>query len=154
MISVFALLNGVLGLVRVNVVFPLIESGDVQTYAYMVTYMFESICFFGAIWFFSVKYYEYATELKIMLSRQSPQTSLRLHRRKRTCLIYRWLIFALLVASQVLECIGSQDEGVSQEVGKVMYTFGYVIISIVILVMAGLIAMALYMFISIVAKTP
>ena len=102
-----------LGLVRVNVVFPLIESGDVQTYAYMVTYMFESICFFGAIWFFSVKYYEYATELKIMLSRQSPQTSLRLHRRKRTCLIYRWLIFALLVASQVLECIGSQDEGVS-----------------------------------------
>ena len=115
--------------------------------------MFESICFFGAIWFFSVKYYEYATELKLMLS-QSTQTSQRVRERKRTCLIYRWFIFALLIVSQVLECIGSQDEGVSEEVGKIMYTFGYIIISIVILVMAGLIAMALYMFISIVAKTP
>ena len=89
-----------------------------------------------------------------MLSGESWQTTLRLQKRKRTCLIYRWLIFAILVVCQVLETIGSSDEAVSDKAGLIMYTLGFVIISITIFVISGLIAAALYMFISIVAQTP
>ena len=67
LISIFALFNGILGLIRVNLIFSRYESGEYSFPVYLVAYCLESICFFGAIWFFSIKYYETASDLKLML---------------------------------------------------------------------------------------
>ena len=98
LISVFSLLNGVLGMVRVNAIFPVFEKGTDGVILYMVTYCFESICFFSAIWLFSVKYYETASDLKLMLTEdlfKSSWSHLRSHKQK--CKVYRWAILALLI---------------------------------------------------------
>ena len=68
--------------------------------------------------------------------------------------MFRWLIFFLLVTCQVIECIAASDTEIKTKPAKIMYGVGYAIISVIIFVISSLIALALYMFISIVSQTP
>lgn len=77
----------------------------------------------------------------------------RLRSRKRTYTLIRYIIFGLLVVSQILECISSIDTQMDKTLSIIMYSVGFSIISVVIMAMTTLIAMALYMFIKIVSHT-
>ena len=69
LISLFSLLNGILGLVRINVAYPIYEvNNNFGLVGYMIVYCTEKCFFFGAVWFFSLNYYKVASELKILLS--------------------------------------------------------------------------------------
>lgn len=112
----------------------------------------ESVCFFVATWLFSVKYYESASDLKIMLSDNSHKWE-SLVSRKRKCKIYRWAVLALLFSCQILECIASTDKHLSKDVAKVIFSIGFSVISITIFVMSGLIGTSLFMLTRLVSRT-
>ena len=56
-----AIVNAIAVVVRVNALFP----HDPNTYnfeSFQIAYCFEEIGFYGAFWFYSIKYYETATD--------------------------------------------------------------------------------------------
>lgn len=65
-IAVFALLEGVMAIVRLSSIFPLFRS-TARLYTFEWSYAFENIFYFGAIWFFAIKYFETAQDLENML---------------------------------------------------------------------------------------
>ena len=57
LICVFALLNGIFSMIRVNMNFlDLYEEGQGYN-LYQTIYCLESICFCGAVWFYSIIYF-------------------------------------------------------------------------------------------------
>ena len=116
LISTFAFLNGACSLLRVN-------ENSVDIYArgqgydlYQMTYLLESIFFLGAMWFYSIIYYQTSNDLKLMVnikidSEMSSQDSasgnsdlekLLSPRRKRKRWIFNWLMFAIFCVCQVI----------------------------------------------------
>ena len=72
LICVLAILNGCFAMIRVDAIDPVtdndwIDSLQTET-GYEVIFCLESICFVGAMWFYSIKYYETAQVLKHFLS--------------------------------------------------------------------------------------
>ena len=75
LITIFSLLNGLLCIIRVN-------SQKVNTYSYIrgvntyqMVYLFESICFIGAMWFYTIRYYQISRDLKLLTRLHSEATS-------------------------------------------------------------------------------
>ena len=70
LICVFALLNGVFSMVRVNENFlDFYDRGEGYD-VYQITYALESICFIGAVWFYSIIYYQTARDIKRLMEHQ------------------------------------------------------------------------------------
>ena len=115
LISIFAFLNGAFSLLRVN-------ENSVDIYArgqgydlYQMTYMLESIFFIGAMWFYSIIYYQTSKDLKLMLNikidNESSQDSsngssdlekLLSRKRKLKRWIFNWLMFAIFCLCQAI----------------------------------------------------
>ena len=68
----FALANGVFAIISINSLFPAYTEERLTLYEVSVTC--EQIFFFGANWFYSIKYYETASDLEIMLQ-EAPKKS-------------------------------------------------------------------------------
>ena len=103
LICVFALLNGIFSMIRVNMNFlNLYEEGEGYN-LYQTIYCLESICFCGAVWFYSIIYFQTARDIKRLInfttitSNEKLQGRLHTRRRKTKRLIFNWLMFALLV---------------------------------------------------------
>ena len=74
LITIFSLLNGILCIIRV-------DSQKVNSYSYIrgintyqVIYLFESICFIGAMWFYTIRYYQISRDLKLLTQLQREAT--------------------------------------------------------------------------------
>ena len=67
LICVFALLNAVFSIVRVNENFLDFYAHEDGYVRYQITFMLESICFTGAMWFYSITYYQTARDIKRMM---------------------------------------------------------------------------------------
>ena len=118
----------------------------------MIVYCLESICFFGAVWFFSMNYYDNASELKIVLS-ESPRTSKMLEKRKKRFKICRWLVFIILIASEVFQGVAASTS-LTRFMGMIMFGVGFITSLGIIIAVATLIVMAIYNLISIVSMIP
>ena len=66
-------------MIRVDAIDPVTDNEKIdmlQTESgYEVVFCLESVCFVGAMWFYSIKYYETAQVLKHLLSNASEQRS-------------------------------------------------------------------------------
>ena len=70
LICVFALLNGVFSMIRVNENFLNFYDHGEGYDIYHITYAVESICFIGAVWFYSIIYYQTARDIKRLMEHQ------------------------------------------------------------------------------------
>ena len=75
LICVFALLNGVFSIIRVNENFLNFYAHEDAFARYQITYGLESICFTGAMWFYSITYYQTARDIKRLMQYKSPPVS-------------------------------------------------------------------------------
>ena len=66
LISVLALLNGIFAIIRINAFFPSYSKDDQITLG-KVFFCLDVTCFFGSNWFFCIKYFETAYDIKCML---------------------------------------------------------------------------------------
>ena len=67
LICVFALLNGILSIIRVNERFLDFYVKGEGFIIYQTTYGLESICFIGAVWFYSIIYLQTARDIKRLI---------------------------------------------------------------------------------------
>ena len=65
----FSLLNGIFAIIRINAILPFADETDVSIREFEIMFVLEAICLYGATWFFSIKYFETASDLKYMLSK-------------------------------------------------------------------------------------
>ena len=70
LIAIFALANAVSAILRVDAMWPLLHETKENSQLFDVTFFLESVFFFGATWFFAIKYYETASDLEHLLSEQ------------------------------------------------------------------------------------
>ena len=110
MISVLAVLNAVFAIIRINAVFPSFSREEYLDRA-KVFFCLESVCFLGSQWFFSIKYFETAYDLKCILESGLDEGTIR---RKRNCLVLRWTIFSILIVSNALLTYAWIDESLSK----------------------------------------
>ena len=64
--SLLAMLNGIFAIMRVTSAFP-IFTDNVRGYLLIVSYCLEFLGQLGAQWLFAIKYFEAASDLKMML---------------------------------------------------------------------------------------
>ena len=85
--------------------------------------------------------------------RKNSSTEYLSPQRKRNCLIFRWLVFAFFALCLVLESLAVVVYKTHPHASKIMYIFGFAMISIMIGVITVLISLSLHMFIKIVRLT-
>ena len=90
-----------------------------------------------------MNYYDNASELKIVLS-ENPHTSKTLEKRKGRFKFCRWLVFIILIASEVVQGVAASNESLSRFMGMIMFGVGFITSLGIIIAVATLIAMALY----------
>lgn len=152
-IAIFSLLNGIISLLRVDSTEPYFNDND-EELKYELYYWLESVFFFGATWFFSIRYYETASDLKHILSDDLATSQILTRSRKRTCKMFRWCIFILIFLAQSLESISFAFYDIlNDNVARVLFGIGFSVLCIVIVAITVLMALALYKFIKIVSRT-
>ena len=96
-------------MIRVDAIDPVTDNekiGILQTEdGYEVVFCLESICFVGAMWFYSIKYYETAQVLKHFLSNTEQRSQYLTPQRKRNCVLFRWFAFAFFTISLMLQSL-------------------------------------------------
>ena len=119
--SLLAVLNGISAIVRVTSAFP-IFTNDVRGHSLIIAYCLEYLGEFGAQWLFTIKYYEAAEDLKLMLqdcnpnARRSKAGSLtsQLSKRKNRYRCIRWTVFLVLTiclaAVAIILCVTTETE--------------------------------------------
>ena len=83
LIAILALLNGIMAIIRINSLFPVMGAHDERLTVFEITYCCEIITFFGTMWFFTIKYYETATDLEFVLRKRTYVSSSNAQLRKR-----------------------------------------------------------------------
>ena len=121
-------MNGVFSIIRVNENFLDFYAHEDGFARYQITYGLESICFTGAMWFYSITYYQTARDIKRLMQYNSPPVSdnpqerapivesddkLLSSKRKTKRLIFNWLIFALLIIGEVLILVSVINQNVT-----------------------------------------
>lgn len=94
-----AVINSVFSIVRVNALFP--GDNDVNISLMAVAFFLENISSLGAYWLFGIKYYETAKDIETVLS-STEDSTLMTKQRKVNWLIFRWVIFLVIMAAQLL----------------------------------------------------
>ena len=115
-------------MVRVNENFLDIYAHGDGYVSYQITYGLESICFAGAMWFYSITYYQTARDIKRLMQYKSLPVSddppertqivesdekLLSSKRKTKRLIFNWLVFALLIIGEVLILVSVINQNVT-----------------------------------------
>ena len=115
-------------MVRVNENFLDIYAHGDGYVRYQITYGLESICFAGAMWFYSITYYQTARDIKRLMQytsqpvSDSPQARTQIvesedkllsSKRKTKRLIFNWLVFAVLIIGEVLILISDFNQVIS-----------------------------------------
>ena len=103
------------------------------------------------MWFYSIKYYETASDLKHMLRMDEQSAKYLTPTRKQNCLIFRWVMFAFFSFCLILESIASMTWINHPVTSKVLYSIGFTCISILIVAITVLISLALKTFINVVS---
>ena len=152
----FSLLNGIFAIIRINAIFPLIDESDVSIDKFEIMFVLEAICLYGATWFFSVKYFETASDLKYMLQKYpSPMHHKKYLSRthKRNCRIFRWAVFMVIIV-----CVGlmafSMNGNLKTKTKKAFLFITFTVLCLIMILIAWLEALALYRFIKIVKSLP
>ena len=71
LLAIFSLLNGALGIIQINSMNSILEVESVNHDFRKVSICINQICMLGAIWFYSIRYYETATDLEQIMVKQS-----------------------------------------------------------------------------------
>lgn len=116
-----AIVNSVFAIIRVNALFP--HDNDAHTKLMAGTFCVEGIAFFGATWFFSIKYFETALDIE-NISSPNQDTSKMTESHKRKWLIFRWLIFLVIICAEIL-CAVAFSASIGIELGRTMLFSGY-----------------------------
>ena len=152
----FSLLNGIFAIIRIDAIFPIVDETDVSVRKFEIMFVLEAICLYGATWFFSIKYFETASDLRYMLHKypSSLNHSKYLSRtHKRNCRIFRWTVFLVIVV-----CIGlmtfSLNENLKPKTKRAFLVTPFIMLLFIMLLIAWLEALALYRFIKIVKSLP
>ena len=155
LICVLAILNGCFAMIRVDGIDPVTEDEKISSLqtedGYEVIFCLESICFVGAMWFYSIKYYETAQVLKHLLINTEQRSQYLTPQRKRNCMLFRWLAFTFYTISLMLQSLAVMGRDQHPDVSKALYIYGFAIISIMIVVITTLISMSLYRFVRLVS---
>ena len=152
----FSLLNGVFAIIRINSIFPLLDESDVSIKKFEIMFVLEAICLYGATWFFSIKYFETASDLKYMLRKYPSSTHHKQYlsrTHKRNCRIFRWTVFVVIIS-----CVGlmafSMNGHLKSKTKKIFLFITFSVLCFIMLLIAWLEALALYHFIKIVKSLP
>lgn len=154
LIAFFSIFDGVLAVARVEMEGWLFNTNDDVSFDsklvdYEVVRCLEYICFLGAFWFYSIKYYETAQDLKNMLNMRRAKNYLT-PRRKRNCLIIRWAIFIVfIVMFQVLTCISMLSREAHQSISMYMFIISTVTTALTLISITVLTSLALYTFVKV-----
>ena len=127
--AALAMIDGLMTIVRVQTIFPALAYKDANKTVFLLSICIEDICYFSVLWFFSIKYYETAGDLKLMLygeqelrqtvnSSRGSVTSVenlsrKLQQRKTNYLRLRWIVFSLIVICSIIETLTIGIEGIS-----------------------------------------
>ena len=65
-IAVLSLLNGVFSIIRCHEFFDIFDEDDADV-LFIMSYELESICFFGVIWLFGIRFYETVYNLETVI---------------------------------------------------------------------------------------
>ena len=93
-ISILCLLNGVFATIRVDALFTSFFQ-DVHFDYFAVAFSLEYATLFGALWLFAMKFYEAAENIKDVLTKEEPDSSVT-KAKKRKFAIFRWIIFGFI----------------------------------------------------------
>ena len=151
LVSIFSILNGVFSILRVRLSYQIMLS-DTASLSYQIYFFIESVCFFGATWFFSIKYYETANDLRKMLTEDITKTSKLTIKRKRNCKITRWAVFGLIIVAQSAETFAmfySEDD--DPTFYKIMFAVSFSILGISLFTILALMMLAALQFVKIVS---
>lgn len=143
MISVLAVLNAAFAIIRINAVFPSFSKEEYLGRA-KCFYCLESICYLGSQWFFSIKYFETAYDLKCILENGLDEGTIR---RKRNCLVLRWTIFSLLVVTNALLTWAWIDESLSITAFRSFTAIGFSVQALMLFSLIFLMSAALCIYI-------
>lgn len=149
LIAVFALLSAVCGLVQansINAIFDIVDPDDLGHKAFIgINHVFA----LGAIWFYSIRYFETAADLKqIVIKRRAISKS-----RKRNYLILKCAVFALICICQSMEFFAFSQDALSQTVDTIVYSIGWDITMLMTIIFNFLVAFALFRVTKIVNRT-
>ena len=152
-IAIFSLLNGIFSLLRVESVQPILD-GLQGLKKYEFYYWVESIMFFGACWFFAIRYYETACDLQLMFSTDTSSASIKSRSSQSGRKFFRWVVFIIIFAAQTLESMSIAFNSLLEDkLQKVLYGIGFTVLSLLICAITILMAFAFYKFIKIVSRT-
>jgi len=105
------------------------------------------------LWFFCIKYYETASDLELMLTLSQNQAQQHALTRKSKCLVFRWLIFTILLLAVILQFVALDDEKFRfTAFGIAFIVFSWLIEVSIIVASISLMSLALLKFIRIVSR--
>ena len=118
---------------------------------FKVSYCLENIFFFGANWFYCIKYYETASDIEKMLKEESNQSQTQA--RKRRCLIMRWCVFAVATLACILSTVGTLDNNLTSGEKLTFKVSFLALFAVMIFAIITFISLGLIKFIGIVSRT-
>ena len=147
LVVVLCIFNGIFGAFRINAMFP----RDKKLNFSQITAFFglEQISFYGALWFFSIKFYEAAKDIENLFS-DDQKVSKMTKTRKVNFLIFRWIIFFCIIGANVVlaVCTTRLQNGMDDIICKVVW----VCLGLVTVIIMLLLAVSLYKFVKVVKK--
>ena len=150
-ILVMALLNGVFAINKISCVFPVFSNDQFLSMGAFF-YCLESICFFGSQWFFCIKYYETACELRNMFHQAIINDQKKTKSRQRKCIAFRWIIFTIYLLSLCLLVVAFVDEKLPYSAFVIFTVIGFTTQVLICASMVTLTACALIMYIRLVKE--
>lgn len=138
------ILNGIFGAVRINAMFPKDKNATVTAFLGL-----ELITFYGALWFFSIKFYEAAKDIENLFS-EDPKVSKMTKTRKVNFLIFRWAFFLLIIGANIILalCLTRLDTPFDDTISKV----AWVCLGLLTVLIMILLAVSLLKFVKVVKR--